>query len=211
MYMGPLESSKPWNPRDISGLYRFLQRAWRLVIDEQTGALRAAEERNHDIERELHRMTARVGPGIEKLTFNTAIAAMIEFVNAATSAAAGVGGAPESAGILVRDQIDRFALVLAPFAPHMAEEIWARLGHSSSLAFEPWPAFDEALLRQAGVEIPVQVNGKVRSRITIASDASSADVEAAALADPRIGEVIEGKAIAKVIVVQGKMVNIVVR
>jgi leucyl-tRNA synthetase len=211
MYMGPLETSKPWNPRDITGIFRFLQRAWRLIVNEDTGRLRIAEERNQDLERELHRMISRVGPGIEKLTLNTSIAAMIEFVNAATAAASGSGGGQAAGGILVRDQIERFTLVLAPFAPHVAEELWSKLEHRETIAYEPWPAWDESLLREAGIEIPVQVNGKVRARITVPAEANAAEIEAAALSDSRIRELVEGKAIAKVIVVPGKMVNVVAR
>jgi leucyl-tRNA synthetase len=207
MYMGPLDASKPWNPRDITGLFRFLQRAWRLVVSEETGELRIAAAADAEIERELHRMISRVGPGIEKLALNTAIAAMIEFVNAATSAASAASGS----AVLAQDQIERFALVLAPFAPHIAEEIWSRCGRAGSLSHEPWPGFDESLLRQAGVELPVQINGKVRARITVPTDAPASQVEAAALKDERIREFIEGKAIAKIIVIPGKMVNIVVK
>ncbi len=202
MYMGPLEASKPWNPRDISGPHRFLQRAWRLAIDEATGQARLAASRDEGVERLLHRLIAKVGADVERLAFNTAIAAMIEFVNACTAKDKG-------SGVLERSQAERFALVLAPFAPHLAEELWSRLGHARSLAHEPWPIHDAAMLVDSVVEIPVSVQGKVRGRVSVARDADAKAIEAAALADPKIKEQIEGKAIKKVIVVPGKMVNIV--
>lgn len=196
MYMGPLEASKPWNPRDITGMFRFLQKAWRMVIDEATGAPRLADRADEAAERELHRTIARIGPQIEKLSFNTAIADLIKFVNAAPAAG------------LARSQAERFALILAPFAPHIAEEMWSRLGHAGSLAHEPWPTYDEGMLRDSTVEIPVQVNGKLRERVTVAAGADVKALEAAGLEAARPH--IEGKSVKKVIVVPGKLVNVVV-
>ena len=203
MYMGPLDASKPWNPRDITGLFRFLQRAWRTVIDESTGQPRLAAEPDPAFERELHRTIARLGPQIEKLAFNTAIADLIKLINAAPAADGG------GAGSITHSQAERLTLILAPFAPHIAEEMWMRLGRTRSLTLEAWPTFDPALLRDATVEIPVQVMGKLRARITVASDADAKTIEAAALAEPHIRQLIEGKKINKVIVVPGKLVNIV--
>jgi leucyl-tRNA synthetase len=199
MYLGPLEASKSWNPRDIIGPFRFIQRLWRLVIDEQTGETVLAQSADGEVERRLHATVARVTQDVERLAFNTAIAAMIEFVNAATN----------SAARLSRDQAERFVLVLAPFAPHVAEEIWARLGHAKSLADEPWPAWDESALEEDTVELPVQVGGKVRARITVPAAAESAEIEQAALADERVKAALGGKSPRKVIVVPGKIVNVV--
>jgi leucyl-tRNA synthetase len=201
MYMGPLEASKPWNPRDITGLFRFLQRAWRLVVNEETGEVRAAAEANATLERELHRLIARVGPAIEKLGFNTGIAGMIEFVNEASR-----GG---SAGTLTRDQIGRFALVLSPFAPHIAEELWSRLGYQGLAMHQSWPTFDQTMLIADSIEIPVQIAGKVRGRVIVPAGADPKMMESAALADARIQEMIAGKTIKKIVVVPGKMINIV--
>src|SRR6185295_9767021 len=150
-----------WNPRDISGLFRFCQRAWRLLIDEETGKPRVAPAADANIEKALHRTIAKVGEDIERLAFNTAIAAMIEFVNAATAA-----GQP-----LTHAQAERFTLTLAPFVPHLAEEAWFRLGRTRSLAHEPWPVVDDSLLRDSEIQIPVQVNGKIRDRITVSAEA----------------------------------------
>lgn len=197
MYMGPLEASKPWNPRDIVGCFRFLQRAWRLMVDESSGALRTAEAPDDKVERELHRLIKKVGEDIDRLAFNTAIAAMISFVNEAGQ------------GPLTRDQVERFCLVLAPFCPHMAEEVWAKLGKAGSIATAPWPSFDASRLVADQIEIPVQVGGKVRGRVMVPAGADAKAMEAAALAEPKVQEAIAGKSIKKVIVIPGKMVNIV--
>jgi leucyl-tRNA synthetase len=197
MYMGPLEASKPWNTRDIAGLFRFLQRAWRLAIDEDTGEVRLAAAPSPAVEKQLHRTIARVAHDIDRLAFNTAIAALIEFVNAAT------------AGGITPDQMKRFTLALAPFAPHLAEELWQRLGESASLAHAPWPAVDEAMLRDDEIELPVQVMGKVRGKITVPADADEKAIESAALADEKVIAALQGKAVRKVIIVPGKIVNIV--
>jgi leucyl-tRNA synthetase len=199
MYMGPLEASKPWNPRDIAGCFRFLQRAWRLCVDEKTGALRALAAQNHDIEKQLHRLIAKAEGDIERLSFNTAIAAMMEFVNAATTA-----------GGLETSQIQRFALVLAPFAPHLAEELFAKAGGAGFASDATWPTIDPALLVDASIEMPVQIMGKVRARIQVPRDADQAAIEAAVLADPKVKEQVGGKAIKKVIIVPGKLVNLVI-
>ena len=197
MYMGPLEASAPWNARDIVGVHRFLQRLWRLAVNEETGELICIEDADESVERELHRMTAKVGSDIQKLALNTAIASMIEFVNAAT----GVG--------VTRSQLERLVLVISPFAPHLAEELWNRLGNDGSVVLGSWPTFDESMLVDDTVEVPVQILGKVRSRIMVASDADQATMEEAALTDKRIASLIEGKTVRKVIVVPGKLVNIV--
>ena len=203
MYMGPLDASKPWNPRDITGCHRFLQRAWRLMIDETSGALKVSVTQDDKIEKLLHRLIAKVGGDIEKLAFNTAIAAMIEFVNAATSQDKG-------AGVLTNDQICAFVRVLAPFAPHVAEEVWQRLGNPRSIAYAPWPEYLQAMLKDDVVEMPVSIQGKMRAKISVAADADSKTIEAIALAEPKIVELIAGKPIKKIIVVPGKMVNVVI-
>jgi len=198
MYMGPLEASKPWNTNDTIGLFRFLQRSWRLVVDEESGALKLRETPDDAVERQLHRAIAKAGADIEKLAFNTAIAAMIELVNAATSA-----------GGLTREQLDRFARVLAPFAPHMGEELWHRLGHEGSVAHASWPEHDEAMLRDEEVEIAVQISGKVRAKIKAPPDADAATLERIAMGDEKVMQLIEGRTVRKVIAVPGRLVNIV--
>ncbi len=205
MYMGPLEASKPWNPRDIIGLFRFLQRMWRLFVDEKTGELSkrvgagAPAETNSEINRALHRTIAGVTRDIEKLRFNTAIAKLIELVNVL---AAGESSIP-------RDVAERFVLLVCPFAPHLAEELWSRLGHGESLAMAPWPDYDEALLVEDQIELPVQFRGKVRARLTLPADATREQIEQAALANDKVMALLAGKTLRKVVVVPGKIVNIV--
>jgi leucyl-tRNA synthetase len=149
------------------------------------------------VERQLHRTIAKVGEDVDRLAFNTAIAAMIEFVNTAT----GVG--------VTADQLDRFVRVLGPFAPHLAEELWHRLDRGGSVVTAAWPTHDASMLVDDTVEVPVQVMGKVRSRIVVAADADAAAMEAAALADERIRELIEGRTVRKVVVIPGRLVNVV--
>ena len=195
MYMGALADSAPWNPRDIVGMYRFLQRAWRLLIDEQTGATKLAKTPDPDTEKRLHRAIDKAGKDIEKLAFNTAIAALIDFVN--------------SAKALTRNQADRFVRTLAPFVPHIAEELWHRLGHESSVTQAPWPEVDESQLKDETVEIVVQILGKVRSKVQVPAGADNKTHEEAALQDPKIAELLSGKTIRKIIVVPNRLVNIV--
>jgi leucyl-tRNA synthetase len=200
MYMGPLAASKPWNTKDAVGIFRFLQRVWRVAVDEQTGELKLAAQARPEIEKHLHRMVAKVEGDIPKLAFNTAIAAMIEFTNAATSA-----------GGLTRSQLEMFTLALAPFAPHIAEELWHKLGHTQSIAHAAFPTVDARLLVDDVVEIPVQIGGKVRARISVpaASAADKAMVEKLAMADAAVQAALAGKNVTKVVVVPGKMVNVV--
>jgi leucyl-tRNA synthetase len=198
MYMGPLDASKPWNTKDTIGCFRFLQRLWRMAVDEQTGELKLAAAPSADVEKLLHRTIAKVDNDIPRLAFNTAIAAMIEFVNLATSS-----------GGVTREQLERFALILAPFAPHMAEELWAKLGHMKSLAHEPFPIADHKMLVDAEIEIPISIQGKVKHKIMVPTGADKATIEGIAMSDPKVKELIAGKTVQKIIVVPGKMVNLV--
>jgi leucyl-tRNA synthetase len=206
MYMGPLEASKPWNTRDIAGVFRFLQRAWRVAVCERTGDLLLAASASEEIERLLHRATKKVAEDIERLAFNTAIATLIEVVNAATRP---TEMTDPTQGGMAREQLDRFTRLLAPFAPHMAEEIWAKLGHGTSVTQAAWPAFDAAMLVDSSVQLAVQVAGKVKAHLTVPAEASNADVERLALAEPRIAELLGGKPPRKIVVVPKRLVNIV--
>jgi leucyl-tRNA synthetase len=206
MFMGPLRDSKPWNTRDVQGSQRFLERAWRLVVDPEgsepvrpTLDVDGGAERE-ELERELNRALERVDASFEHFNFNTAIAALMSFVNE-------VGRRSHAA--LGRSQAERFVLALSPFAPHVAEELWGRLGHEGSLARAPWPEVDESMLVDEEVEVVVQVKGKVRGRVKVSADAPKDTVEAAAR--EAVAGQLEGKDVVKVIVVPGKLVNIVVR
>jgi leucyl-tRNA synthetase len=197
--MGPLDASRPWETRDVVGMYRFLQRVWRNLVDEDTGALRTDLPAVDDAtDRVLHRTIDGVRADMDAMRFNTAIAKLIELNNHLTK----LGGCP-------REAADRLVLMLAPLAPHLAEELWRMLGHTDTVTYHDFPVADPALLVDDTVEVPVQVNGKVRSRIMVAADADQATMEAAALADPKVQAALGGNAPKKVIVVPGRMVNIV--
>ncbi|HUF83654.1 MAG TPA: class I tRNA ligase family protein [Acidimicrobiia bacterium] len=203
MFMGPLDASRPWSTTDIVGVHRFLQRLWRNVIDEETGETRVGDESaDEETRRLLHRTIAAVRADMDALSFNTAIARLFELNNRLTEVVSETGAAP-------REVVAPMALMAAPLAPHVGEELWERLGHPDSLAFEPFPEADAALLVEEEIEIAVQVNGKVRARITIAAGATDADVEAAARAHEQVSAQLDGKKVAKVVVVPGRLVNFV--
>ncbi|MFM8268337.1 MAG: leucine--tRNA ligase [Ilumatobacteraceae bacterium] len=200
MSMGPLDASRPWESKDVVGVHRFLQRVWRNLVDEDTGALRVTSDAPTDESvRLLHVTIDAVRTELDHLRFNTAIAKLIELNNHLTK----LGGCPA----VIADPLVR---LLAPFAPHVAEELWERLGHGTSLVHEPFPVADERWLSSETVEYPVQVNGKVRTRIIVDADAPAEVVERVALADERIVAALDGAAPRKVIVVPGRTVNIVV-
>ncbi len=199
MYLGPLEASKPWATRDIIGVHRFLQRVWRNFVEEQTDALRVADQPAHpDQLRALHKTIAGVTDDMNRMAFNTAIAKLIELNNQVNKWDA-----------LPRAVAEPFVLMLAPLAPHIAEELWARMGHPQMLAYAFWPQADPQHLVEDTIELPVQVMGKLRTRITVAADADQASVEAAAQADPNVAAHLEGKTVHKIVYVPGKMMNIV--
>jgi leucyl-tRNA synthetase len=204
MFMGPLDASRPWSTTDIVGVYRFLQRFWRNAIDEDTGELRVGDGApDEETLRILHRTIAAVGDDMAGLQFNTAIARLFELNNRLTQVVAEQGSAP-------RQVVEAMALMLAPLAPHAAEELWERLGHDGSLAFEAFPKADPAYLVEETVEIAVQINGKVRAQVTVPAGAGDDELEMAARADARIAAALEGTTVRKVIVVPGRLVNFVV-
>jgi leucyl-tRNA synthetase len=199
MAMGPLDASRPWETRDVVGMYRFLQRLWRNMVDEQTGDVTVVEApADPDTRQLLHRTIDAVRTEMEALRFNTAIAKLIELNNHVTRLDA-----------TCREVAEPMVLMLAPLVPHMAEELWQRLGHRDTITYAMFPTADPTLLVDDTVEYPVQINGKVRGRVTVSAEADASAVEAATLADPRIIEVLDGATIRKVIVVPGRMVNIV--
>ncbi|WP_104182940.1 leucine--tRNA ligase [Mycobacterium avium] len=205
MSMGPLEASRPWATKDVVGAHRFLQRVWRLVVDEQTGETRVVHGPGRDLPtgtlRLLHRTIAGVSEDYAALRNNTAVAKLIEYTNHLTK---------EHRDAVPRAAVEPLVLMLAPLAPHMAEELWLRLGHTTSLAHGPFPVADPAYLVEDTVEYPVQVNGKVRGRVTVAADADRDTLEAAALADEKVLAFLAGAQPRKVIVVPGRLVNLVV-
>ena len=197
---GPLDASRPWETRDVVGMYRFLQRLWRNMVDEETSECVVTDEPvDPDTERLLHRTIDTVRTEMDALRFNTAIAKLIELNNAVTK----LDGTPR----VVAEPMIR---MLSPFVPHVAEELWRLLGHRDTIAYEVFPEADPAFLVDDMIEIPVQVNGKVRGRITVAADADTDLLEAEALAEPKVVATLDGATPRKLIVVPGRMINIVI-
>ncbi|MTD56172.1 leucine--tRNA ligase [Amycolatopsis pithecellobii] len=204
MAMGPLADSRPWATKDVVGSHRFLQRVWRLVVDEQTGESRVSlAEASEEDRRQLHKTIAGVREDYAEMRFNTAGAKLIELNNHLTKVYGSADGTP-------RELVEPLVLMLAPLCPHIAEELWHRLGHVDSLVHGPFPVADERYLVEDTVEYPIQVNGKVRARITVAADAGKDAVTSAALADEKIAALLNGGEPRKVIVVPGRLVNVVV-
>jgi leucyl-tRNA synthetase len=204
MAMAPLDVSRPWETRAVVGMFRFLQRLWRNLVDEQTGQLRVHDRPPDDTTRRLlHRTIAGVRDDLEGLRFNTAVAKLITLNNHLTVVVAAKGSAP-------RDIAEPLVLMIAPFTPHIAEELWARLGHTESLAYAAFPTADPTLVTAEQLEYPVQVNGKVRARLQLSADTEPAAVQEAALQHPRVIELLAGSAPSKIIVVPGRLVSIVI-
>ena len=205
MFMGPLEATKPWSTSGVNGVRGFLDRVWRMIVNDkvETMELHPAVQNvplNEEQNRVLHRTIRDVTLDIRRLSFNTAIAKMMEFTNFYTGCE-----------VRPRAAMEQIVLLLAPFAPHAAEELWELLGNKKTLAYEPWPTFDEAAIRETSVEIPVQILGKLRGKVVVAADADEKTIEAAARADEKIAALLEGKTVVKTIVVPKKLVNFVVK
>ena len=190
MFMGPLEASKPWSTKSVEGVIRFLDRAWRLVVEESGGVSPSVTADRPATEqlRLLHQTIKKVTEDLEALRFNTAIAQMMVLTNELTK----LERRP-------RALIEPFVLILSPFAPHLGEELWRRLGHAESLAYEPWPRWDPSLVVEERVTVAVQVNGKLRATLSLQRDAAQQQVEAAAMEDERVRRHLDGGPVRKVI------------
>jgi leucyl-tRNA synthetase len=200
MFMGPLDQDRVWDTTAVVGSHRLLQRVWRNLVDEDTGEIVLSDgDAPANIERMLHQTITAVRADMDGLRFNTAIARITELNNDLT----------KLPGPTPRSVAESLVLMLGPLVPHIAEELWSKLGHETSVVYEPFPTADESLLVADTIEIPVQVNGKVRSRLTVAADLDQAGLEAAAMADERIAELVGDTEPRKVIVVPGKLVNVV--
>jgi len=203
MSTGPLDQSRPWETKAVVGSQRLLQRIWRVVVDEETGAVRASDDDpSEDTLRALHRTIDGVRDGFATLRFNIAIARITELTNHLTS----VYGADKP---VPRAVVEPLVLLVAPLAPHVAEELWSRLGHDSSLAWHAFPEADERWLVEDTVQVAVQVNGKVRSQVSVPADADAAALEAAARADEKIASYLDGATVRRVVAVPGRLVNFV--
>jgi leucyl-tRNA synthetase len=205
MFMGPLEATKPWSMEGVNGVRGFLDRVWRMIVNERAEHLELhaavrdvvpTDEQN----RVLHKTIQGVTQDLERMAFNTAIAKMMEFVNFFTKC-----------DVRPRQAMQQLVQLLSPLAPHIAEELWQLLGHAQSLAYEPWPAFDPQAVREDSIEVPVQIKGKLRARVRVPVAADAAAMEQAARADERIAELLAGQAVVKVVVVPGRMVNFVTK
>ena len=201
MFMGPLEAMKPWSTRGVEGITRFLQRVWRLMADENGRLSDAVIETEPalDQRRLLHQIIKKVTTDVDELHFNTAIAQMMVFTNEMTK----LEKRP-------RSLLEPFVLLLAPFAPHLAEELWSMLGHTPSIAHQHWPSYDPALVVSDQLTIPIQINGKLRSKIEVPAHWDQEQVVAHARQDPKLTEWLQGKTPRKVIYVEKKLVNFVV-
>jgi leucyl-tRNA synthetase len=203
MSTGPLEVSRPWSTRDVIGSQRFLQRVWRNLVDEQTGEARVTDaEPDTETLQLLHRVIAGVHSDFVALHYNTAAAKLIELNNHLTKVY-GASGVPRSVA-------EPLVLMMAPLTPHIAEELWSLLGHDGSLAHGPFPVADERYLAAETIEYPIQINGKVRSRVTVPAEADADQLQAIVLAEEKVAAALAGQAPRKVIVVPGRLVNVVV-
>ena len=204
MFMGPLEQQKPWSMAGVNGVRNFLDRVWRMIIDDRAEEMKLNEAINEDAPtdeqlRVLHKTIKAVDNDINALSFNTAIARMMEFVNFFTKQTS----RPKSV-------MEPFLIILSPFAPHLAEELWSVLGNEGTLAYGPWPDYDPDLTIDQSIEIPIQINGKIKAKIQVARGMSKDDLIAAAKAVDKIAELLDGKQIRKEIAVPDRLVNFVV-
>ena len=202
MFMGPLEEMKPWSTRGVEGVFRFLNRVWRLYMTEE-GELDSAVKEvpvSADLEHVFHTTVKKVGEDIEDLHFNTAISQMMILVNELTK----LETRP-------RQILEPLVLLVAPFAPHLAEELWLKLGHKESLTYAPWPAYDESKLQKKTVEVVVQVNGKIRAKMAVALDTPEETLKKLALAESNVQAHLDGKQVVKEIIVKNRLVNFVIR
>ncbi|WP_049359147.1 leucine--tRNA ligase [Corynebacterium aurimucosum] len=203
MSMGPLDTSRPWATKDVVGSQRFLQRLWRLAVNEDTGELATTDaELSEDDLKQLHRTIAGVRDDYENLRLNTVVAKLIEYVNYLTKTYR--TQAPRAA-------VESIAQLVSPIAPHIAEELWQRFGHDETITYQPFPTFEEKYLVDDEIEVPVQINGKVKARINVAADADQDAVFEVVLADAKIAELTNAKNVVKKIYVPGRMVNLVVK
>ena len=195
MFMGPFGEAIIWNTDGLKGVYRFLKKFWSLVINCADN-----QKSSPDIIRALHKLNKKIGEDLEMMKFNTIISSFMEFVNLASENEKEVG----------RDAIERLLILLFPFAPHTAEEIWERFGHKDSISLEKWPGYNPKLAKEEVITLVIQVNGRVRDKIEVAADISEEEAKKLTLSREKVKRWIERKEIKKVIFVPGKLINIVI-
>ena len=201
MFMGPLEASKPWSEDGLNGAYKFINRIWNLIIDEDDNMRdRITTINEGELDFAYNQTVKKVTEDFTKMHFNTAISQMMVFVSDCYKADS-----------LPLEYVEGFVKLLAPLVPHLAEELWTKLGHVGSIAYAKWPEYDESKLVKDEVEVVVQVNGRVRQHLKVSSSISKEDLEKAAMADEHVKEFVEGKNVVRVIAIPGKLVNIVVK
>jgi len=202
MFMGPLEAIKPWSMNGLQGVHRFLNKVWKTIIDENNGKLQNSIRETEPDEQTLkilHQTIKKVTNDIETFSFNTAISQMMIFINHLSKQ-----------NIKPKSAVVKFVLLLSPFAPHIAEELWQKLGHKNTLAYETWPKFKDELTKEKEIELAIQINGKIKDKIIISADANKKKIEQKALNSDKIRKTLEGKEPKKIIVVKSRLVNIVV-
>jgi leucyl-tRNA synthetase len=202
MFMGPLESMKPWSMHGVEGVHRFLNKVWRTVINEDTGQVNdevTESEPDEKTLRLLHQTVKKVGSDIETFGFNTAISQMMIFINHLSQQK----NRPKSV-------IETFLLSLSSFAPHISEELWSRMGHNDTIAHESWPVYDERLIKEKEIELAIQVNGKIKDRLLVSVDTSEEEIKQKALECEKVALALEGKTPKKIIVIKSRLVNIVI-
>jgi len=198
MFMGPFDQQIAWSTQGVKGVNRFLKRVWQLV----SGRFKNYETRTRNINiiREIHKLNKRVSEDLEKMKFNTAIAAFMEFVNFASENSKDIG----------RDIIERFLILLSPFAPHITEELWCNLGHKDSIHQQKWPKYEPKLVKEEMITLVIQINGKVRDKIEVKAAVSEKEAKELAISSKKVQKWISGKEIKKVIFVPGKLINLVI-
>jgi leucyl-tRNA synthetase len=217
MFVAPPEKEVEWSDAGLEGSWRFLARLWR-IVDQWSDRVRAAapvpsvdaasfDAAERKLRRKTHDTISRVTVDVEqRIHLNTAISALMELVN--EMYAFGDPARPQSASVM-REAIEALVIMISPFAPHTAEELWEMTGHTGGIAHASWPSFDEAVAKADEIVVPVQVNGKLRSRLRVAADTSDGELRERALADPAVRPHIDGKTVKSVVIVKGKLINVV--
>ncbi|MFJ7827125.1 leucine--tRNA ligase [Psychrobacillus sp. NPDC096623] len=200
MFMGPLDSSKPWSTNGLDGSRRFLDRIWRLLVDEDGKlSVKVTDTSSVNMEKAYHQTVKKVTEDFEAMHYNTAISQMMVFINEGYKAEQ-----------ISKEYVEGFVKLISPIVPHIAEELWSILGHNDTIVYESWPTFDESKLVDNEVEIPVQIKGKVRAKLLVTKDATKEELEALALASEQVQQWLDGQEVKKIIAIPGKMVNIVI-